>query len=151
MHERIIDLIIYFVSELRAEKKLKDIDTVTLSQRGYSPAEIGTAFSWVHERLAGGQTSQLTTAIGPQSIRVLNEAERMVIDQEAFGYLLQCRQLGLLSSEEAEGLIERCMSSNYETIALSEMKYFIGSMLLEKELQRNAQTRVILEKPDSIH
>jgi uncharacterized protein Smg (DUF494 family) len=151
MHERIIDLIIYFVTELRAQKRLKDIDTTSLSQRGYSTVEISTAYSWVHERLRNGQPTQLTTAIARQSFRVLNEAERMVIEQQSFGYLMQCHQLSLISNEEVEGVIERCMSSNNETVTLSEIKFFIGSVLFEKEMHKNIHARIMLDNPDSIH
>src|SRR5512140_1581505 len=110
MHERIVEIILFLVNELKSNKQLSEVDVSLLSQNGYTQSEISTAFSWLFERLSVGEPIVAPGKAGSASHRMLNDAERMVIQSDAFGYLLQCHQLGLLNNDDMEIIIERIMA-----------------------------------------
>ena len=55
MHERIVEILMFLVSELKSNKQLNDIDVSFLTKSGYTQSEISTAFSWLFERMSVGQ------------------------------------------------------------------------------------------------
>ena len=103
MQEKIVEILIYLISELRKNVPMSDIDLTVLSQRGYLTTEISTAFNWLFEKISDGGTLITETAqSSPHSHRVLHDAERMIITADAYGYLIQLRQLGLISDMDIE-------------------------------------------------
>ncbi len=54
MHERIVEIILFLVNELKSNKQLSEVDVSLLSQNGYTQSEISTAFSWLFERMSVG-------------------------------------------------------------------------------------------------
>lgn len=151
MHERIVEIILFLVNELKSNKQLSDVDVSLLTENGYTQTEISTAFSWLFERLSvgqqlipGGQDTQL-------SHRVLHDAEKMVITSEAYGYLIQCRQLGLLSNTDIETIIERIMAAGFSTVGVPEMKSFVAGMLMDNDIPPGTNGRISLSSDDTIH
>ncbi len=55
MQERIVEIILFLVSELKSNKQLNDVDVSLLTESGYTQTEISTAFSWLFERMSLGQ------------------------------------------------------------------------------------------------
>ena len=45
MQERIVEIILFLVSELKSNKQLNDVDVSLLTENGYTQSEISTAFS----------------------------------------------------------------------------------------------------------
>jgi uncharacterized protein Smg (DUF494 family) len=82
---------------------------------------------------------------------VLHEAEKMVILPEAFGYLLQCRQLGLLSNADMETIIERIMGAGFSSVGVPEVKSFVAGMLLDSDGPAGMNGRISLNSDDTIH
>lgn len=151
MYERVIEIIMFLVSELKSSKQLSDIDVSLLSKNGYTQSEISTAFSWLFERMSVGQTVVDGSEGKNSSYRVLHTAEQMVISTEAFGYLLQCRQLGLITNSDVEIIIERVMAAGFSNIGLPEMKSFVAGMLFDVDGQQGTGGRVSLGSNDTIH
>ncbi|HAL55156.1 MAG TPA: hypothetical protein DCP63_01435 [Bacteroidetes bacterium] len=151
MHERIVEIILFLVSELKSDKQLSDVDVSLLTQNGYTQSEISTAFSWLFERLSVGQQLMPERDESRQSHRILHDAEKMVITPEAFGYLLQCRQLGLLSNSDIESIIERIMAAGFSSVGVAEMKSFVAGMLLDSESPPGTSGRISLNSDDTIH
>lgn len=151
MYERVIEIIMFLVSELKSSKQLSDIDVSLLSKNGYTQSEISTAFSWLFERMNVGQTVVDGWEGKDSSYRVLHTVEQMVISTEAYGYLLQCRQLGLITNSDVEIIIERVMAAGFSNIGLPEMKSFVAGMLFDVEGQQGTGGRVSLGSNDTIH
>ncbi|MGH2567042.1 MAG: DUF494 family protein, partial [Bacteroidota bacterium] len=86
MHERIVEILMFLVSELKSNKQLNDIDVSFLTKNGYTQSEISTAFSWLFERISVGQQLVSPKARSDSSFRFLNEPEKMVVSPEAYGY-----------------------------------------------------------------
>src|SRR5690349_17151282 len=99
--ERIMEIILFLLSEIRADKALMEIDLKPLSVRGFSEMEISTALSWLIDKFALGPGNDdpvlLSVPFGRKStldpakpateagFRVYHEVERMVLAPEAQG------------------------------------------------------------------
>ncbi len=96
------------MGELRNDIPLGEIDLSVLTNSGYTPTEISTAFSWLYEKIDLGENLvKEISKSSPHSHRVLHDAERMVFTPEAHGYLIQLRELGLISEEDIETVIDQ--------------------------------------------
>ncbi|HTO93845.1 MAG TPA: hypothetical protein VMM80_05715, partial [Bacteroidota bacterium] len=49
MKEKVVELLIYIMSEIQDNKGIGDIDLSDLKTRGYTQSEISAAFSWIYE------------------------------------------------------------------------------------------------------
>ncbi len=151
MHERIVEIILFLVNELKSNKQLSEVDVSLLSQNGYTQSEISTAFSWLFERLSVGEPLVPPGKPGNSSHRMLNDAEKMVIQSDAFGYLLQCHQLGLLTNSDMEIIIERIMAAGFSTVGINEMKSFVAGLLFDFENPPNGSGHIFLGNNDTVH
>jgi uncharacterized protein Smg (DUF494 family) len=151
MQERIVEIIVYLMNELRSEKKLGEVDVSGLASEGYTQSEISTAFSWVFDRLSAGQTVMEPAPRSVLSTRILHDAERMIITPEAQGYLIQCVQLGLLGNPEVETLVERIMAAGFGSVGLAEMKSLIAGLLFDTDNPLNGNGHFTLGTNDTIH
>jgi uncharacterized protein Smg (DUF494 family) len=148
MQERIVEIILYLVSELRSNKRLSDVDVSSLTRDGYTQSEISSAFSWLFERLSLGKSMIDVTSGATTSHRMLNDIEKMVVESQAYGYLIQCQQLRLLNNSDVETIIERIMMAGFTTIGLLEMKSFVAGYLFDME---GSNGQVSLGINDTIH
>jgi uncharacterized protein Smg (DUF494 family) len=148
MQERIVEIILYLVSEMRSNKRLSDVDVSSLTRDGYTQSEISSAFSWLFERLTLGKSMTDVTSGASTSHRMLNDIEKMVVESQAYGYLIQCQQLGLLNNIDVETIIERIMMAGFTTIGLPEMKSFVAGYLFDMEASNG---QVSLGMNDTIH
>jgi len=148
MQERIVEIILYLVNELKSNKRLNDVDVSSLERDGYTPSEISSAFSWLFERISVGQALTSQTAGDSASHRLLNDAEKRVITPPAFGYLMQCQQLGIVSNLDVEAILERIMAAGFSSIGLTEVKSFVASHLFDTD---GMNGQVALGFNDTIH
>jgi uncharacterized protein Smg (DUF494 family) len=82
--------------------------------------------------------------------RVYHDAERNIIVTEAQGYLLQLRELGLLSDNEMELVIDRIMMSGVPRVSLIEMKDLVASMVFDFDDSTHVGSRMMLNASDRI-
>jgi Smg protein len=152
MREKIVEIIVYLMGELRNNIPLGEIDLSVLTNSGYTPTEISTAFSWLYEKIDLGENLvKEISKSSPHSHRVLHDAERMVFTPEAHGYLIQLRELGLISEEDIEAVIDRVMLADYVTAGMQETKSIVASILLESEDSRGIGSRIMFNGKDTIH
>ena len=152
MREKIVEIIVYLMGELRNNIPLGEIDLSVLTNNGYTPTEISTAFSWLYEKITLGENlAKDVSKSSPHSHRVMHEAERSVFTSEAQGYLIQLRELGLISDSEIEIVIDRVMLADYATAGIQETKSIVASIMLEADSQRTPGSRVMFNGKDSIH
>jgi uncharacterized protein Smg (DUF494 family) len=151
MQERIVEIILFLVNELKSNKQLSEVDVSLLTENGYTQSEISTAFSWLFERLSVGQQVLAPESNARDSFRILHDAEKMVITPEAYGYMMQCRQLGLLTNANVETIIERIMAAGFSSVGVPEMKTFIAGMLVDGDIQSASFGRISLTSDDTIH
>ncbi len=149
MYERVIELLVYLMAELRSHDQFGRINVSSLAKKGYTDAEISTAFAFLFDKLdaRGGQRSPSEVA---ESVRFLHSIELSVLQPEGYGYLLQCYQLGLLTSDDVELVIERIMMSGAAQADLDDVKRVIASVLFETDRPSDGGYP-LLGPTDSIH
>lgn len=152
MQEKIIEIIVYLINEMRSHKRLGDIDLRVLADRGYTENEISTAFSWLFDKINMGENILIDEEPNtPHSHRVLHDAERSVITPDAHGYLIQLRELGLLDDATIEIIIDRIMMAGFNRIGSAEMKMLIASILFDYDDSTRVGSRLMLNSKDTIH
>jgi len=150
-YEKIIEIIVFLLGEIKNKKQLGDIDVKNLAKQGYTQNEINTAFSWIYSRIYSGERIFSEEKKGSRSHRVLHEVEHNLIEPEAFGYLIQLRELGLLGDMDIETIIDKIMVSGYSKIDLEEIKTIIAAYLLDAENLNNPNKRFTLNASDTIN
>jgi uncharacterized protein Smg (DUF494 family) len=148
MQERVVEIILFLVNELRSNKRLNEVDVSSLTRDGYTQSEISSAFSWLFERLSAGKPITEKSSGASTSHRMLNDSEKMVVGPLAYGYLLQCHQLGLLNNVDVETIVERIMMAGFAAVGLPEMKSFVAGYLFDME---NNSGQISLGTNDTIH
>ncbi|MDD8017855.1 MAG: DUF494 family protein [Bacteroidota bacterium] len=152
MQEKIVEILVYLISELRKDTPIGDIDLSVLSQRGYSTTEISTAFNWLYEKVSHDENIITDTArSSPHSHRVLHDAERTVISADAYGYVIQLRELGLITDLDIEVIIDRIMMGGYPSVNVEEIKSVVVALLMENDDSTNFGSRKMLHGNDTIH
>ncbi len=152
MFERIIEIIVYVISELKQNKHISDIDVDQLHELGYTNSEISTAFSWLVDRMEfSDQMFLKDETTSDDSFRILHEAERELFTQEAVGELIQLHSLGILTNEHIESLIERALITGMDRIDSSGLKSFVAGMIFNAHPSAKSGNRILLRGNDTIH
>lgn len=151
LYEKIIEIIVFLLSELKNNKQLADVDMENLANLGYTQNEINTAFSWVYSKIYAGEKIFLDEKSDTRSQRFLHDTEQNIISPEAYGYLVQLKELGLINNMDIDLIIDKIMVSSYSSISKDEMKSIIASYLLDIEEMNDANSRVMINLNDTIH
>lgn len=133
MQEKIIEIIVFILSEIKFRNKtLNDINLTTLENMGFSKSEINAAFSWLFDRLYLLEKNKNNNDI-KNTFRILHNIEKYIFSPQAYGYLLQLRELDLIDDKDMESIIDILMSSS-QSIDVDEITSFIASIILKREL-----------------
>lgn len=151
MRERIIEIIVYLISELNHNHPIDKITFDRLSDQGYSTTEISAAFSWLFDKIHFGNHSINSEEFAKSlSMRFLNNAEKEIISPAIHGYLIQLYQLGLLSNEHLEMVIERAIATGYRDLSMGQVHSIIATILFDAESTMYG-SRIMLNGDDTIH
>ena len=150
-YEKVIEIIVLLLGELKDNKKLGEVDVQKLTRMGYTQNEINTAFSWIYSKIKTGEKILDIKSSNKRSHRVLHEVEKNIISADAFGYIIQLRELGLLNDTEIEDLIDKIMASGYMKVTQEDMKQIIAGYLLDIDEMTNTNKRIILNTNDTIN
>jgi Smg protein len=151
MQDKVIEIIVYILSEIKEIKQLSEIDVNSLSDKGYSDSEINTAFAWIFSKLDEGELIFKNENESVKSHRIFNKVETKIFSVDAKGYLLMLRELGLLNDLDIDLVIERVLLSGYQKINISELKKFIASFIFNLENKSDILNRIILQNNDTIN
>jgi uncharacterized protein Smg (DUF494 family) len=150
MKEKVVEILIYIMSEMQGKKALQEVDLTDLKSRGYSQSEITAAVSWLYEHVQGsGGLAKVEGGRG--SRRVFHEAERAVFATAAQGYLIQLAELGLLDEKDMEAVIDRAMMSGYERLSVGEVRDIVTAVLFAREGGMPGSNHSPLTSEDTIH
>ena len=138
MNERVVEILVYIMKEIKStEQGVGGLDLLSeeLVQRGYTENEISSAFSWLFDKIKDSfdELVKNTGPTLPASFRVLHEVERMIIMPDAYGYLIQLKELGLLDETEMEQMIDRALMLGTSRVTLDDMKTIVASSMFNPE------------------
>jgi len=151
LYEKIIEIIVYLLSELKNNKQLADVDMENLANLGYTQNEINTAFSWVYSKIYAGEKIFLDPKSDTRSQRFLHDAEQNIVSPEAYGYLVQLKELGLINNMDIDLIIDKIMVSSYSNVSKEDMKSIIATYLLDIDEMNDTNSRVMINLNDTIH
>jgi len=152
MKEKVVEILVYLMSEMQEDKKITDIEIRDLKTRGYTQSEISAAFSWLYDNFDMSQG--VATRAGKASAvskRILHDVEKVVLSTESQGYLIQLREIGLLEDQDVEAVIDRAMVAGYEKLTLAELRVIVASVLIAKAGSERGLNRSMLNSKDTIH
>ncbi len=125
MHERLIEVIMYLLKEFKSNRTNENYHTLSqeLSARGYSNVEINFALNWIFNNLSQKQGKiDQDIEYSSRANRLLHQLERIILTPEAYGYLLQMHQLGLLNDAEFEEVIDGAILEASPVIDIDDIK-----------------------------
>ncbi len=138
MNERVVEILVLIMSEIRrsnfASAKL-ELLSKDLRKKGYTESEISSAFSWLLNRIRSDSEElvQNQGATLKNSFRVLHEIEKSVISPEAYGYILQLKELNIISETDVELILERALMMGTNRVEAADIKMIVASMLWNTE------------------
>jgi uncharacterized protein Smg (DUF494 family) len=151
MKEKVVELLMYIMSEIQEDKRISDIDMKDLQSKGYTQSEISAAISWIYDNIELARHDRRPPVLPSEgSRRVFHDAEKAAISTEARGFLLQLSELGLLDARDLELVIERAMMSGYEKLTVPELQEIVAAVLSAKG-GGAAGTTTMLNSGDTIH
>lgn len=132
MQERIIEIIVYLLNELQQECQGCDQSDLTreLLIKGYTDGEINLAFSWIFKHLKSPPLDRLNMDIDyTEQLEDYPEFDRLVISPDAYGFLLQLIQLGVIKESDIEMFIERAVAYGKDDIGVDELKSIVATII----------------------
>lgn len=150
MFDKILEIIAYLLAEFKNTKRLDKIDLKTLKTFGYSEVEINTALAWVFTKIAYGETV-FKDSEKTKSVRFFNKQETRLFSPEALGYIIQIKELGLISENDVEQLMDRVLISGYVKINLEDIKKIIISQFIQFESNNEIKERLAFLNNETIN
>ena len=151
MQEKIIEIIVFILNEMRNSKQINDIDLKKLNKDGYTDAEINTAFAWIFSKIDTGEKVFDDKTRSTRSHRFYHDAEKNILTTDAMGYLIQMKELGILSDSEGETLIDKVLMAGYQKAGIDEIKLILSTMLFDSEDRSDSLNHLVLQNNETIH
>jgi uncharacterized protein Smg (DUF494 family) len=151
MQEKIIELIVVLMREIRETKDLSKVDVSKLTESGYSQTEISTALSWIYDKMNLREPLKRVKGASARSYRIFHEAERQIMTKEARGFLVEMYELGLIDQFDMENIIERSLMSGSNEVDRDEVKSIVASVFFEYNSPGKPGSRIMLNSSDTIN
>lgn len=151
MFERIIEIIVYMIAEMKHKKSLFDINVKDLKELGYTNSEISTAFSWIADNAELEPEKLKISTDRPGAFRILHDGEIDLFTKEAYGDLLQYHTLGLVSNEQIEAIIERVVLTSHSRLDRNQLKSLMADILFESAQNSLDSNRFMLRGNETIN
>ncbi len=133
MGDRILEIVFYLVQYVRShDGTLAHLDDISRSLKnlGFTDSEISSAYGWFLEEVQSRSEKFIfSNDLRKMPPRVFSELERQQIITDAQGYLIQLYQMGLLTEDEFEQVVERALMMAPDMIDLEAMKMLASSVL----------------------
>lgn len=150
--ERIMEIIAFVIAERKLGEPLSRIELDELSRRGYTESEISAALSWILERQQAHPEEETPDTSRPASFRVLHGIEQDLLRADAWGLLLSYRDLGFLSNEDIEAILERAVLMGSEgRISQSDIKALVAAYVMHQFPTPGTGSRNLLAGNDTVN
>lgn len=152
MKDRVVEILVFLMSEIQENTPLHEVDLSLLRDRGYTTSEISAAFSWLYENSATDEPHTIRQGrAGTGSRRLFHDAEKEILSTAAQGYMIQLHELGLIGDREMEVILERAMASGYAGLTVQEIRDIVATVLFSGDRPAGGGGHSMLNNEDTIH
>ncbi len=134
MKENILDVLLYLFQnfmdgdfEIEPDRNFLE---EKLDEAGFEPYEIDKAFLWLDD-LSVQQEKQLSSS-DRVSFRIYADEELSFLDLECRGFLLYLENMGVLSAETRELIIERVVALDSDDFDIDRLKWVVLMVLFNQ-------------------
>jgi uncharacterized protein Smg (DUF494 family) len=148
MQERIVEIIVFLLTELQQERKQKERVDLTreLIHKGYTDYEINVAFSWIVRHLQKTlPDSKQSVASDSDKSDEISDIERLVITSEAYGYLLHMIRLGILHETDVEIVLEHALAEGKDDLGVDDLKSIVATILFNADTEYGLRDNIPLQ------
>lgn len=151
MQEKIFELIVNILNEMQEKKEFNEIDINKYTSEGYTKAEINTAFAWIFSKIESSELIFDAKRKSSKSHRVYHKFEKNLFTKEALGYMIQLKELGIITETDEESIIDKLISAGYKDIGIDEIKMIASTMVFLSSDPDNRSNRLILQNNDTVN
>lgn len=104
-----------------------------LMSEGFSPDEIEEACSWLKDLTLNGDLCMAIKGANGEfyTNRVLNSTESLKINEEAYGFLIRLKEMGLINADLQEEIIEMAMMAAENEIGMDDIKGITAMLIFD--------------------
>ncbi len=136
MQERLIEIIVYLLSELQQDwnQKARVNLTSALQLKGYTDIEINLGFSWIFKHLQQPiSDSNLRRPDFDPELDHFPDVEQLILAPDAYGYLVQLIHLGVIKDNEMDQFVERALAFGKDDISVDDLKLIVASIIFDMD------------------
>ena len=144
MSDTVLDVLLYLFetySDQEPEVSDQDVLREELLRAGFGEPEVDSALDWL-DGLGPESGTPFAAQPGDRSMRLYNDVELRRLDLECRGYLLYLEQIGILSPEQREIVIERLLALGPGGIDRDQVKWVVLMVLFAQPGQEAAFARM---------
>ncbi len=145
MRERMFEMVNLIVEHMLKENSLSFYEPEMadlLRSHGFESEEISEAFHWLHHFAPGGDSGIGDRSGSGRAFRLLSDEERLAFSSEAYGYLLQLQQKGLIDGTMREEILQRTFSLVEHEISRDDIRAMALLVAFHRS-QKHWQTELI--------
>ncbi|UCC14077.1 MAG: DUF494 domain-containing protein [Gammaproteobacteria bacterium] len=145
MTENVLDVLMYLFETYTDADSEPEPDRVALraelERAGFRSGEIDKALEWL-DGLASREEDPAWASPTERASRVFNAFEVSRLDATARGYIMYQEQIGILSPDQRELVIDRVMALDSEEIDVEQIKWVVLMVLFSQPGQETAYARM---------
>lgn len=124
MRERVLAIVSIIAQYVMDDRDfLTESDIVEqLLEDGFDAEEIDAAFSWMESLSMQCRATAQDRELSQPTYRIFTPEEGQVFTQDAMGFLIRLRTLGILDNDLQEEIIEKALNMSEEEVTLKEVK-----------------------------
>ena len=136
MQNRILEIVVYLMNQLSDHQgSMANFDEMSADLRsmGFTDNEITSAYNWLLKHFDDypDSFSDARPDASNRAVRILSDTEQKVVSPEAYGYLLQLRQLRLLTLEQMEMILDRCALFSADPMDVNDIKVLASAAMFD--------------------
>lgn len=151
MYEKVIEIIEYLLTQMNDANQITEKDIIDLEKKGYSTAEINTAFVWLNSKLNESENIFKSDEESSKSKRFFHQLEQSLLTTEAMGYILQMSELGIINNFDIESIIEKLHLTGASKAGVPEVKSIISTLLFDAQDNSDILNRMLMQNNDTIN
>ena len=145
MNETVLDVLMYLFENFSEQDYEHSPSQVVLRdellQAGFGEPEVDRALDWLEE-LAATEAQPFANKPAKRSMRLFSVRELARLDTQCRGYVIYLEQIGILSPEQRELVLDRLMALDSPDVDVDQVKWVVLMVLFSQPGQESAFARM---------